>query len=140
MANALYNKARQSFLEGQLSWATAVTKVIMVDTANYVFDAAHQFISSVPAVARITAPTLMIEKTTVDGAADAKDVTFTAVVGPTIEALVIYVEVLDVALAVDEAASTLLAYIDSATGLPITPNGGDIIVTWDNGVNKVFRL
>jgi len=24
--------------------------------------------------------------------------------------------------------------------LPITPNGGDIIVTWDNGINKIFRL
>ena len=32
------------------------------------------------------------------------------------------------------------AYIDTATGLPITPNGGDIIVTWDNGINKIFRL
>ena len=39
-----------------------------------------------------------------------------------------------------EATSPLIAMIDTATGLPITPNGGDIIVTWDNGVNKIFKV
>ena len=39
-----------------------------------------------------------------------------------------------------EATSPLIAYIDTATGLPITPNGGDIIVVWDDGANKIFRL
>ena len=39
-----------------------------------------------------------------------------------------------------EATSPLIAYIDTATGLPITPNGGDIIVTWDNGTNKIFKV
>lgn len=38
------------------------------------------------------------------------------------------------------ASSFPLVWIDSATGLPITPNGGNIIVTWDTGVNKIFRL
>ena len=67
--------------------------------------------------------------------------TFAAVNGPSIEALVIYREVLGTdGVTPDEAASPLIAYIDTATGLPITPNGGDIIVTWDNGINKIFRL
>ena len=39
-----------------------------------------------------------------------------------------------------EGTSALIAYIDAATGLPITPNGGDIIVAWDNGANKIFKL
>jgi len=30
--------------------------------------------------------------------------------------------------------------MDTATGLPITPNGGDIIITWDNGTNRILRL
>ena len=51
-----------------------------------------------------------------------------------IEAIVIYVDT------GTEATSPLIAYIDTATGLPITPNGGDIIVTWDNGVNKIFKV
>jgi hypothetical protein len=34
----------------------------------------------------------------------------------------------------------LIAYIDTATGLPVTPGGGDIDITWDNGSNKIFKL
>ena len=41
---------------------------------------------------------------------------------------------------VDEAVDSGINFIDTATGLPITPNGGDIIVTWDNGANKIFKL
>jgi len=39
-----------------------------------------------------------------------------------------------------ESTSYLIANINSATGLPVTPNGGDIIVQWDNGSNKIFKL
>ena len=60
------------------------------------------------------------------GAADAADCTFTSVTGSSIEAIVIYKDT------GTEATSPLIAYIDTATGLPITPNGGDIIVTWDS--------
>ena len=60
--------------------------------------------------------------------------TFTDVTGASIEAIIIYSDT------GTEATSPLIAYIDTATGLPITPNGGDIIVTWDNGANKIFKL
>jgi hypothetical protein len=140
MANALYNKAREKFLTGNLNWLTAPVKVLMVDTATYTFSGTHEFLSSISAASRITEPVLLIDKTATDGAADAKDATFAAVAGPTIEALVIYAEVLGAGDLPDDTASVLIAYIDSATGLPITPNGGDVIVTWDNGVNRIFRL
>jgi hypothetical protein len=38
------------------------------------------------------------------------------------------------------ATSPLVAFFDTATGLPVTPNGGDIIITWDSGANKIFKL
>ena len=76
----------------------------------------------------------MAGKATTGGAADANDVTFAAVAGASIEAIIIYVD------SGTEATSPLIAYIDTATGLPITPNGGDIIVTWDNGTNKIFKV
>ena len=73
MANALFDKARQRFLEGQFNWNTDTIKAVLVDTGT-------------------------------------------------------------------DSTSPLIAFIDTATGLPITPNGGDIIVTWDNGPNKLFKL
>jgi len=36
--------------------------------------------------------------------------------------------------------SPLIAYIDTATGLAVTPNGGDITIAWDSGANKIFKL
>lgn len=135
MANALYDKGRQRFLEGQFNWLTDTIKVLMVDTGTYTAVlASHEFLSDVSNTARITTPVTLTGKSTTSGAADASDVTFSAVSGPSIEALIIYK---DTGV---EATSPLIAYIDTATGLPITPNGGDIIVTWDNGTNKIFKL
>ena len=134
MANTLYDKARQRFLEGQFNWLTDTIKVIMVDKDAQSFVTTHEFLSDIATSARITTPVTLTGKTTAGGAADSADVTFSAVSGPSIEALVLYKDT------GTEATSPLIAWIDTATGLPITPNGGDIIVTWDNGTNKIFKL
>ena len=94
MANSLYDKGRQRFLEAQLNWLTDDIKVVMVDTGVYTFASTHEFFASIPVAARITAPTTLTNKTSTNGAADAQDVTFAAVNGPSLEALVIYREVL----------------------------------------------
>lgn len=135
MANALYDKGRQRFLEGQFNWLTDTIKCLMVDTAAYTANlSVHEFLSDIGSSARITTPVTLTSKATSGGAADAADVTFTSVSGPSIEAIILYRDT------GTEATSPLIAYIDTATGLPITPNGGDIIVTWDNGTNKIFKL
>lgn len=135
MANALYDSARQRFLEGGFNWLTNTIKVLLVDTGAYTANlATHQFLSDISGTARITAPVTLTGKSTTGGAADANDVTFTAVSGASIEAIIIFQDT------GTEATSSLIAYIDTATGLPITPNGGDIIVTWDNGTNKIFKV
>jgi hypothetical protein len=38
------------------------------------------------------------------------------------------------------SAQRLIAYIDTATGLPVTPNGQAIGLTFDNGANRIFKL
>lgn len=135
MANTLYDFARQRFLEAQINWMTDTIKVILVDTGAYTPQTAvHQYLADIPISARIAGPVTLTSKSTAGGAADAADCTFTSVSGASIEAIVIYSD------SGTEATSPLIAYIDTATGLPITPNGGDIIVTWDNGANKIFKV
>lgn len=135
MANTLYDSARQGFLEAQVNWLTDTMKVLLVDSGAYTPNVStHQFLADIPISSRIAGPVTLTSKTTTGGAADAADVTFTSVSGASIEMIVIYKDT------GTEATSPLLAMIDTATGLPITPNGGDIIVTWDNGVNKIFRV
>lgn len=135
MANTLYDFARQRFLEAQLNWMTDTIKVILVDTGAYTPQTAvHQYLADIPISARIAGPVTLTSKTTTGGAADGADVTFTSVTGASIESIIIYSD------SGTESTSPLIAYIDTATGLPITPNGGDIIVTWDNGTNKIFKV
>jgi hypothetical protein len=135
MANALYDYGREGFLDGSLDWDTQDFRVILVDTDDYTANlATDQHLDDVPSAARVATSGALASKTVTDGVADAADVTFTSVSGDQSEALVIYQHT------GTESTSRLVAYIDSATGLPVTPNGGDITVTWDNGANKIFKL
>lgn len=137
MANTLYDKGRQRFLEANINWMTDTIKCILVDTGAYTANfSTHEFLSDIPTSARIgtASGVTLTSKTTDGGAADAADITFSSVTGASIEALVLYKDT------GTEGTSPLMAYIDTATGLPITPNGGDIIVTWDNGANRIFKL
>lgn len=135
MANTLFANARQMFLEAQINWLTDTIKCLLVDSGNYTAQTeTHKFLSDISSSARVTQPVTLTAKSTAGGAADAADCTFTSVSGNSIEAIVIYKDT------GDEATSPLIAWIDTATGLPLTPNGGDVIVTFDNGVNKIFRV
>ncbi len=73
-------------------------------------------------------------KTATDGVADASDVTVATVTGDQFEAIIVYK---DTGV---EATSILIAYIDDYTGLPCTPNGSNITVTFPNDSNKIFKL
>ena len=135
MANTLYDEARRLFLEAGINWLTDDIKAILVDAGSYTPNfTTHQNLGDIGVSARVTPGVLLTGKATTGGAADGNDVTFSAVSGPSIEAIVLYRD------SGVEATSQLIAWLDTATGLPITPNGGDIIVTWDNGANKIFRL
>ena len=136
MANALYDKGREGFLRGEISWNADTIKIALIDTGVYTVDlATHDALDDVPVGARLAISPALSSKDTTDGVADAADVTFSLVpVGGDAEAIVIYKE------GASEAASPLIAYIDTAIGLPVTPNGGDITVQFDNGVNKIFKL
>lgn len=135
MANALYDLARQKFLNGELDWTDHDIKVALVDVADYTVDLAlDEFLDDIPGAAIVSTSPNLTGKTTAAGVADADDATFSAVAGDVSEALVIY---RDTGVA---ATSPLIAYIDTATGLPVTPSGGDVIVQWDAGANKIFKL
>ena len=139
MANALYPlwKLQLYSFVANNNLSTGTVKVALIDTANYTYSAAHQFFSSVSGTAIIGTPQTIANKTftIVAGAPvfNGDDVTFTSVTGASVEALIIYI---DTTVA---ATSPLVAYIDtSVTGLPVTPNGGNIGITWN--ADGIFAL
>jgi hypothetical protein len=133
--SALYGKARQKFLAGDLSWSGDTIKAVLVDTADYAVSInTHEFLSDIPSGARVATSAALTGKTVTLGVADADDVSFVTVVGDESEALVLYVDT------GSAATSSLVAYIDAATGLPITPDGGNVNVIWDDSANRIFKL
>lgn len=135
MANNLYGKGREKFAQALINWNTDTIKCVLVDTGAYTADlVGDEFLSNINISARISTSVAFTGKTSTQGACDANDITFTAVSGVNCEALVIYKDT------GDPATSPLLVYIDTATGLPILPNGGDILVGWNNGSDKIFKL
>lgn len=134
MANALYPKWKEQLLQftSNNNLSSGTVKVALVDTGTYTYSSSDQFYSSVSS-AVVGTPQTIGSKTFTNGTFDGADVTYTAVSGSTVEALVIYI---DTGVA---ATSPLVAYIDSSvTGMPVTPNGGDITITWN--ASGIFSL
>jgi hypothetical protein len=133
MANAIYPKYKEALIQSSSnSSLTGTVKAALVDTGTYTYSAAHEFLSSLSGVVG-TAGTIGATKSYTNGVFDGGDVTYTAVSGDTVEAIVIYI---DTGVA---GTSRLVAYIDTGvTGLPVTPNGGDISVTWN--ASGIFAL
>jgi len=138
MANAIYPLYKQSILAGDTNTSMNVNDATdgpfcaLIDTATYTYNAGHQFFSSLSGIVgtdqRITSPTVTT------GLFDGVDLVYTGVTGASVEALVIYRH--------NGGANTtwrLVAYIDTGvTGLPVTPNGGDINVNWN--ASGIFQL
>jgi hypothetical protein len=154
MANALTDMARAMFARGAINWESDTLKCVLVDTASVSFTTINQTSSNpgdIPANMSLIPTTyrnngasgavgmpLANKAVMPNGACDADDVTFTAVQtlsgGGALEAVVIYKD------GASDALRAILCWLDTATGLPIVPNGGDIICTFDGGVNRLFRL
>lgn len=141
MANAIYPIYKTALLAASANVSLNVNDATdgpfcaLVDTGTYTYSAAHDFYSDLSGIVgtdqRITTPTV---GSVSEGTFDGDNLTYTAVSGASVEALVIYRH--------NAGANTtwrLVAYIDtSVTGLPVTPNGGDITVTFN--ASGIFTL
>ena len=134
MANALYVAFRNGVLG---SHATRVDldadtiKAALIDhgtdTPAPTTDDFYNDISAGLVGALSSALTSKTVGTVAAGVFDADNVTFSAVSGNSVESVNLLKDT------GNTATSDLIAYFDTATGLPVTPNGGDIIVTWAAG-------
>jgi hypothetical protein len=149
MANFLYSNGKviMSTPTGTLGVTNATDINLTVDTikvalvtAGYTANqTSDQFYSTVVPASNVIGTPQQITTPTVTATAggatfNGAGVTFTAVSGAQITQLVIYK---DTGTA---TTSPLIANINVATGLPLTPNGSNVTVTWDSGTNKIFTL
>lgn len=138
MSNAIYDLFKQELMKGTsdnlLNSSEGATGVYaaLVDTGTYTFSQSHQFYSDLSGV--VGTDQEVTSKTQVNGVFDGSDLVFPSVSGNSVEAIVLYRK--------NGGANTtwpLIAYIDTGvTGLPVTPNGGNINVAWN--ASGIFKL
>jgi hypothetical protein len=126
MTNAVYPKFKEANIQASANSSLAGTlKAVLIDLADYTYSATHEFYTSASAAA-VGTPQTIGSKTYVNGLLDGADVTFAAVSGDPCEAIIIFLDT------GTPATSRLVAFLDTGvTGLPVTPNGGDIAITWN---------
>ncbi len=135
MANSLYDKGRQKFLDGSISWSSDTIKLVLCDLNTYTPSlSADEFLSDITSGARVATSSALGSKSSTAGVANAATVILTSVTGVVCAAAALYKDT------GSASTSPLIGLIDTATGLPVTPNGGDITFTWDTGANKIFKL
>ena len=124
MANVLYPKYKEALLNGSAPDLTTVdVKVALIDLADYVYNAAHDFFDDVAGAAVVDTSGNLTTKTILNGVFDSDNPVFAAAAGDTSEAVILYV---DTGVT---STSHLIAYYDTGViGLPVTPNSGDINV------------
>ena len=134
MANALYTKAKQHLIDGTIDLDTNDIRAIFVDGADYTPNlATHETLANIPAAGRVAVSGALANKTVTDGVFDADDKVISAVTGDQFEYIVLYQHT-------GAESALLLLLIDTATGLPCTPNGSDITIQWSSGADKILRL
>ena len=138
MANALYPLYKEALLAASANVSLNVNDATdgpfcaLIDTGLYTYSTAHDFCNDLAGIIgtdqRISTPTVTT------GTFDGDNLTYTSVSGASVEARVIYRK--------NVGANTtwrLVAFIDTGvTGLPVTPNGGNITVTWN--ASGIFTL
>ncbi len=145
MATALYGKGRNHFAFGDIIWKLSggsTIKATLIDAADYsVAIDTDEFMNldTVPAAAKVATVTLTLIDAAL-GVCDAQDAVFSAVPGDQCEAIMLWKDGGGGGTSQSGTTDLLIAYIDNAVGLPVTPNGADINVAWDNGANKIFKL
>lgn len=140
MPNILTDSGRAAFLAGSQAWLAASvpgTHVPYIVGSMGVTPAGIVFLSDIPAAVWRARGTYLANKTVASGIADADD-TIVAAVGSAGSATAVYVVLVNETAASN--TSLVTAVIDTATGMPFLPNGGDVQIVWDAGANRIFKL
>lgn len=124
MANALYPKFKQALLNKEHNLDTDSILAGLIDLGSYTYNAAHDEDTDIAAGLVATSGTLANTSIT-NGVFDSDDFVWTAVTGAQCEAIILWNDT-----PTTPTADPLILFMDTGiTGMPITPNGGNINVT-----------
>lgn len=136
--SGIYSPYKEACLDSSApNVLTSDMHLFLIDGADYTIDLTlHDFLDDVPVAARVAESGNLTGKSITGGVFDAADMApaFSTVTGDPCE-YVLLVQATGV-----DATSRLICIWTAGTGLPVSPNGGDINVTFDNGASKIYKL
>jgi hypothetical protein len=126
MANALYPTFKEGLLDKLFDLNTDGIKATLADATDYTYNAAHDEYSGasrdVPATAVVAESAALGSPTIALGVFDTADFSWTTVTGDQSEQIILWHD--------PSTNDRLVAFYDTGmTGMPVTPNGGNINVT-----------
>lgn len=136
MANSLYTKAKEGLLEGLFDLTDNTIKLAFVKSSYSVNLSTHEFLSDIDEAHIVATSSSLSGKTTSSGIFDADNINVENYGTSGFAYIVLYK---DTGV---RSTSRLIAYIDTATGLP-APATSEVIsitVNWSNDVYKIFSL
>lgn len=136
MANALYGKAKESLLSGEVDLPSNAVKFLMVSSDYVVAIDTHEFVSDIGSGNIVARSGELDNKSVTLGVFDADNETVEEYGNSGFEYLILYVD------SGNDTTSRLLAYIDTADGLPVAATNGvaSIALQWSNEASKIFAL
>ena len=134
MTDAIYPKYKEALLSraADVALDSETVKVSLVDTDILSYSSLDQYYSDLDANGVIGTATLANVDVT-NGVLDADDVSIVPDSNTESEALLLWIDT------ANTETSRLVAWLDdSVTGLPITPNGSNVEITWN--ASGIFQL
>jgi hypothetical protein len=127
MANHVYPKLRKASVSGLINLLTTNVKFVLVDDDLYTYDAAHEFLSDVPAGARVSITGSLTGKAISDaGAFSSANARFDGVIGASVESVIMFIDT------GTPSTSRLVFFQDTdVVGLPVTPSGASYNLIMD---------
>lgn len=142
MSNFIYSQAKTQMMSGNATFNLASGNVyVALANSTYVPNAnTDQFFSSANS-GLVTTPVKLTSVTVANAMLTAANTTFSAVsaANGTVTRAIIYISN-GASWNSSNTTAPLIASIDSATGLPVTPNGGDINLAWQTSSPGILTL
>lgn len=136
MAGHTYKRGAEARLNADVDLLLDAICVVLVDLDDYTPDYdVDEFLGDIPVAARVAISSALTGKSTANGIFDADDVVLSAVTGDQCEGAAIFQNT------GSPATSRLLWMFRTpgVPGLPVTPNGTNITITWNDGPNKIVN-
>jgi hypothetical protein len=137
MANFVYKKAKEAFLNGNLNLLSNQLKVLLLNNSEYTPNQdTDEFVSNIPSTAVVKRSEAISSVTTTNGVLDGGDLTIIEYDGSAFDAIAMYQS------GTSDSNSRLIFYISDSEGLPFSGlnSVSSITIFWSDSSTKILSI